>query len=171
MNREQKAEVIERLRANLDGVPAVVLTDFQGMTVEQTNDLRNRFREAGVHYEVVKNTLVRQAVAGTDKGDLCDHFRGNTAIAYLPDDPVAPARIVAEYGKTNDKLSIKAGWLDGKVLDVGGVKSLATLPGKDELRAQLLSVLVGAPTAFVRVLTAGPTSFARVLQARAEALG
>lgn len=173
MNRTDKTAEIDRLKAALQGVPAVVLADFRGMTVEQTNSLRRVFRAEGVHYEVVKNTLVRQAIAGTRMEPLGPQFKGNTAIAFHREDPVAPARVLTKFLKdTGDqKASIKAGWLDGKVLDVAGVGALAKLPGKQELRGKMLSVFVGVPTAFVRVLSAGPAAFVRVLAARQAQLG
>jgi len=141
------------------------------MTVEETNSLRRAFRVEGVHYEVVKNTLVQQAVTGSPMDSLVPYFKGNTAIAFHPEDPVAPARVLMKFAKGNTKISVKAGWLDGRVLDAEGVKALATLPGKDELRSKLLSVFIGVPTQFVRVLIAGPQTFVQVLQARAQQLG
>jgi large subunit ribosomal protein L10 len=171
LNRTDKTAEIDRLKAALHGVPAVVLADFRGMTVEQTNSLRRVFRAEGVHYEVVKNTLVRQAIAGTRMEPLGSHFKGNTAIAFHREDPVAPARVLTKFLKENEKVSIKAGWLDGKVLDAKGVEALSKLPGKQELRGKMLSVFVGVPTAFVRVLSAGPAAFVRVLAARQQQLG
>lgn len=170
MNRTEKSAVIERLRTSLDGVPSIVVTDFKGLTVEQTNELRSRFRKAEVCYEVVKNTLFREAVSDTSKSVMGPLLKGNTAIAYHHDDPTVPARIAREYRKENDKLSIKGGWLDGRLLDEKGVEALATLPGRDELRARMLSVLVGVPTKFVRTLVAGPQTFLMVLQARKQQL-
>lgn len=171
MNRDEKTAVVDRLRADLDGVPAVVLTDFRGMTVEMTNALRTELRKADVHYEVVKNTLIRRAVTGTSMESLSDQFTGNTAMAFHAEDPAAAAKVITDFVRTNDKLKIKAGWLDGRLLDADGVDALAKLPGKDQLRGMLLSVLIGAPTKFVRLLTAGQTGFARVLKARADSLG
>lgn len=171
MNRAQKSEVVERLKQALDGVPAVILTDFCGLDVEKTNELRSQFRKADVHYEVVKNTLIRRAVDGTPLEGLGEFLKGNTAIAFHRDDPVSPAKIIADFARTNEKLVIKGGWLSGKVLDEAGVKQLATLPGKDELRAKLLSVFNGVPSQFVRLLSAAQAGFVRVLQARADALG
>ena len=171
MNRNDKSAEIDRLRTSLQGVPAVILADFRGMTVEETNSLRRAFRVEGVHYEVVKNTLVQQAVTGSPMDSLVPYFKGNTAIAFHPEDPVAPARVLMKFAKGTTKISVKAGWLDGRVLDAEGVKALATLPGKDELRSKLLSVFIGVPTQFVRVLIAGPQTFVQVLQARAQQLG
>lgn len=171
MNRAQKSEMVDRLREALDGVPSLILADFQGLDVEKVTELRRQFRKAEVRYEVVKNTLVKRAVAGTSMSVIEPLLHGNTAIAYHGEDPTAPARIIAEFVKTNEKLVIKGGWLSGELLDENGVKALAALPGKDELRARLLSVFNGVPTQFVRVLCAAQSGFVRVLQARAESLG
>ncbi len=172
MNRTDKSAEIDRLKAALQGVPALVLADFCGMTVEQTNSLRRAFRAEGVQFEVVKNTLVRKAMEGTRMESLGPQFKGNTAIAFHAEDPVAPARVITKFVKDNAtaKCAIKGGWLDGKVLDVAGVEQLSKLPGKQELRSRFLSVLIGVPTSFVRVLSAGQSSFVRVLAARAQQL-
>jgi large subunit ribosomal protein L10 len=170
VNRNDKAAVIERLREALADVPAVIVTDFVGLTVEETDTLRSKFREAGVKYEVVKNTLVKRAIADTPMTEIAPLFKGNSAIAYHAEDPVAPAKIIRDFAKDNEKLRIKGGWLDGKALDAAGVEQLAALPGKDELRAKLLSVLNGVPTKFVRTLIAAPQSFIGVLNARKQQL-
>jgi len=164
--------VIDRLKASLANVPAVVVADFKGLTVEQTDDLRSRFRKAEVHYEVVKNTLVKRAVSGTPKESLEALFKGNSAIAYHEEDPAAAAKILRDYLKENADASIalKGAWLDGDLLDEAGVEALAKLPGKDELRATLLNVFMAAPTKLVRTFAAGPQTFAQLLSARGEQL-
>lgn len=170
MNRSDKAAVIERLRTALADVPAVIVTDFVGLSVEETDVLRTQFRAAGVHYEVVKNTLVKRAIADSPLDVMEPLFKGNSAIAFHPEDPVAPAKIIHDFAKDNEKLRIKGGWLDGRTLDADGIKQLASLPGKDELRGKLLSVVIGVPTKFVRTLIAGPQSFIGVLTARKQQL-
>lgn len=168
MNRTDKTAVIERLRDALADVPAVIVADFQGLTVEDVDQLRSEMRKVGVVYVVVKNTLARQAIAGTSKEVIEPLFRGNSAIAYHADDPTAPAKVLKEFAKDHEKLAIKGGWLDGAMLDVAGVERLANLPGKDELRGKLLSVFNGASTKFVRTLAAGSQTFLRVLVARKD---
>lgn len=171
MNRTEKTAVVERLRTSLENVPAVLLADFCGMTVEESDSLRRKLEAEDVRFEVVKNTLVKRAIADTPMESLSEHFKGNTAIAYHAEDPVAPAKIISDFAKDNEKLVIKAGWLEGKVLDEKGVEALSKLPGKDELRAKLLSVMVGVPTKFVRTLAAGPQTFVQLLKAREDSLG
>ena len=170
MDRNEKAGIIERLRDSLADVPAILVTDFKGLDVESATALRDNLRDAEVTYEVVKNTLVKKAVAGTPKENLAELFKGNSAIAYHAEDPAAPAKLLTDYAKDNDKLVVKGAWLDGNLLDVNGVQALAKLPGKDELRARLLSVLTGAPTKLVRTLVAAPTQFVQVLRAREQQL-
>ena len=172
MNRDHKAVVIDRLKTSLADVPAVVVADFKGLTVAETEDLRSRFRKADVSYEVVKNTLFKRAVSGTSKESLDPLFKGNSAIAYHEDDPVVAAKILRDYLSDNKqaKLTVKGGWLDGAFMDEAGVKSLADLPGKDELRATLLNLFMAAPTQLVRTLAAGPQTFAQLLSARADQL-
>jgi large subunit ribosomal protein L10 len=162
-------------RAHRARAAALALVLHAAVLVARLEDVlivdRRALRAENVQYEVVKNTLVRKAVVGTRLEGLAPHFKGNTAIAFHPEDPVAPARVITKFMKENPKLVLKAGWLDGRVLDASGVQALATLPGKQELRSRLLSVVIGVPTAFVRVLTAGPSAFVRVLEARRQQLG
>jgi large subunit ribosomal protein L10 len=171
LNRTDKAAVIERLRHDLEGVPSIVVADFQGLDVGSVTDLRDRFRAAGVQYYVVKNTLMKKSVEGTDKETIAPLFKGNSAIAFHDEDPAAPAKVLTDYVKENPKLVLKGAWLDGNLLDENGVKALSTLPGKDELRAKLLSVFQGSGTRVVRLLSAAPTSFVQVLRAREQQLG
>ena len=170
MDRNAKAEIIDRLRTSLEDVPAVVVADFQGLDVESVSALRDKLREADVNYQVVKNTLAKRAISGTSMENLGEFLKGNSAIAFHNEDPSAPAKVLTEYCKENDKLVLKGAWLAGNLLDEAGVKALSKLPGKDELRAKFLSLLVAAPTTFVRTVAAAPTSFARVLRAREQQL-
>jgi large subunit ribosomal protein L10 len=170
LNRTDKAAVIERLRSDLEGVPSIVVADFQGLDVESVTDLRDRFRAAGVEYLVVKNTLMKKSVEGTDMATIAPLFKGNSAIAFHKEDPAAPAKIMTDYVKENPKLVLKGAWLDGNLLDENGVKALSTLPGKDELRAKLLSVFQGSGTRVVCLFLAVSTSFAQVLKAREQQL-
>jgi large subunit ribosomal protein L10 len=170
LNRIEKAAVIERLRNELENVPAIVLTDFKGLDVASVDSLRSEMRKADVSYSVVKNTLVRAALVGTSKENLAPLFKGNTAIAFHMEDPAAPAKLLLNFQKTNAKLILKGGWVEGNLLDEAGVKQLSTLPSKDELRAKLLSLFKAAPTKLVRTIVAAPTTFVQVLRAREQQL-
>ena len=170
LDRIDKAAVIDRLRTALADVPAVVVSDFKGLDVETVTALRAEMRKNDVKYEVVKNTLARAAIAGTPKENLAELFKGNTAIAFHAEDPAAPAKVLMDFAKDNEELVLKGAWLSGDILDEAGVKTLSMLPGKDELRAKLLSLFKAAPTQFVRTLTAAPTTFVQVLHAREQQL-
>src|SRR5699024_3536846 len=107
---------------------------------------------------------------GTDLEDMSSKFVGPTAIVYHPEDTVAPANVLVEFAKDAEKFKLRAGWLNGTVLDESGIEALANLPGKDALRPTLLRAMLAAPTDFVRVLAAAPTDFLDVLNARKDAI-
>ncbi len=170
MDRAGKSAVIDRLREALTDVPSIVVADFQGLTVEKTEELRSTMRKAGVTYEVVKNTLAKKAIAGTTMESLGPLFKGNSAIAFHDEEPALAAKILLEFSKKNEALGIKGGWVDGNFLDETGVEALSKLPGKDELRGTLLNVMQGAPRTFVQTIIAAPQQFVYLLKAREDDL-
>lgn len=170
LDRAGKSAVIDRLREALTDVPSVVVADFQGLTVEKTEELRSQMRKAGVTYEVVKNTLVKKAIAGTTMESLGPLFKGNSAIAFHNEEPALAAKILLEFSKKNTELGIKGGWVDGNFLDEAGVEALSKLPGKDELRGTLLNVMQGTPRKFVQTIIAAPQQFVYLLKAREDDL-
>lgn len=137
---ESKKAVVESLKARLGASAAGVLVDYKGINVEQDTKLRRSFREAGVKYDVVKNTLLRLAVADTEYADLASVLEGTTAMATSDEDAVAPAKVFVDFLKANDnlELAIKAGFADGKVISVDEVKALAAIPSKEVLLTQIL---------------------------------
>lgn len=170
MNRTEKEQAIEALRADLARAKSVVLTSHVGIGVNTINDLRTRFRKNGVHYQVVKNTLAKIAIQGTGMEVAMDLFRGPMAMAYSFDDAVAPAKVIKGFAKGNDKFVVRGVYLDGQILDAKGVDVLAEMPSKDELRGQLLGLFTAVPTKFVRTLNAAGTQFLGVLIARKDDL-
>jgi len=142
----------------------VVVTQSSGMTVAESTDLRQKVRAAGAKFKVTKNRLARLALKDTKFSGLADRFKGPTAIAYSTD-PVAAAKVVAAYAKTNQKLQIVAGCLDGGLLDAAGVDSLATLPSLDELRGRLIALLQTPATRLAVVSGAPASQLARVFGA------
>ena len=165
MKLENKKQIVAQLKDKFGQAKLVVLTDYKGLNVAAMNDLRAKLREAGIDYHVVKNTLLRRAAKDTDAAALIDSFTGPSAIAVSLDDPVAPAKVLTEFAKANDKLEIKAGVMEGKILDASSIKALASLPSREVLLAKLLSVLVAVPTGMVTVLNEIPAKFVRVLAA------
>jgi large subunit ribosomal protein L10 len=129
------------------------------------NDLRRKLRESDIEYQVVKNTLLVRAAEDTDVALIKDYFKGPSAVAISYEDPVAPAKVLTQFAKDNDKLEIKVGVLNGKVLDVNAIKALATLPSREVLLAQFLAVLNAVPTSFVRAMAEIPRSLVNVLTA------
>jgi large subunit ribosomal protein L10 len=168
MERTQKAEAIKDIRARFDKMSSAVFLDFTGMTVEEVSKLRDKFREKGIDYKVVKNKLVEQALADQawSKG-LKPVLRGMTGVAWSFEEPSAAARVVKEFVKENEKLKVKAGVLEGQILSSKAVSDqLATLPSKDEARSMLLATMIAAPQTFVRLLTIPARDFVGVMAAK-----
>ncbi|RAL23862.1 50S ribosomal protein L10 [Lujinxingia litoralis] len=168
MNRAEKEQEVASIRSGLEQAKSVILASHVGMDVNTVNELRSKFRAEGVQYRVVKNTLAKLAIAGTDMEVISDLFKGPVAIAYSEEDAVSPARVIKDFAKDHNAYEVRGGYLDGQALDVDGVKRLADMPTKDELRAKVLSLFTAVPTKFVRTLNAAPTSFLQVLTARKQ---
>lgn len=149
MQRAQKNEIIEKLRAKADRAGIAVVTDFRGMTVEELTELRVKLRAAGIDYQVVKNTLARLAVKGGVHDALKDQLIENNAVAFGYDDPVTAAKVLVEYAKTSKKFAVKLASLSGKIIDAEGVTELSKLPSKPELLARTLGTMNAVPTNFV----------------------
>jgi large subunit ribosomal protein L10 len=162
---EAKQQITEDLHDRFARSAIIVLTDYKGLDVTSINDLRRKLRESNIEYQVVKNTLLVRAAEDTEVALIKDHFKGPSAVAISYDDPVAPAKVLTQFAKDNNKLEIKVGVLNGKVLDVQAIKALATLPSKEVMLAQLLSTINAVPTSFVRVLAEVPRSLLNVLTA------
>src|SRR3954466_1748318 len=160
MERSSKAVAIDDIKGRFDKMTSAVFLDFKGMTVEEVSKLRVEFRKSGVEYRVVKNTLVKQAVAGKPWSKLLtDTLKGMTGVAWSYEDPSAAAKVVKafrkEAGDAGEKLQVKAGLIDGSVLDGKAVENqLATMPGKDELRSSLLATFQAPLQQFVALLQA-----------------
>ncbi len=170
MDRTTKETQIGAIRARFEKMSAAVFVDFTGMTVEHVTKLRAEFRKAGVDYKVCKNTLVKHALKGAAfRTNLDDVLAGATGIAWSYEDPSAAAKVVKAFRKdpAGEKLQIKAGLIEGAILDAKGVEDrLATMPGKYELRATLLSTLQAPLQRFVALLAAPPQNFVYLLSAK-----
>ncbi len=160
-----KAQVVEEFAAKLATAKAAFLADYRGLTVDEVNDLRNKLRESGVEYRVVKNTLLRLATKGTAFSCLEDHLKGPTAIAIVQDDPVAPAKVLSDYAKASKVFELKTAVLDGKLLSNDEVTALAELPSREVLLAKMLGSINAPVSNFVGVLAAVPRSLVQVLGA------
>jgi len=136
----EKQQLVSDVTTKLRESSCTVVADYRGLTVAQVTQLRKNLREAGVEFQVLKNTLVRRATAEAELTDLDTVLTGPTAIAFSKD-VVAPAKIIAEFAKKNDKLQIKGGVVEGRVVDQAQIKALADLPSREGLLSMLLSVL------------------------------
>jgi large subunit ribosomal protein L10 len=170
MDRTTKETQIGEIRTRFDKMTAAVFVDFTGMTVEHVTKLRTEFRKAGVEYKVCKNTLVKHALKDVAyRAKLDDVLAGATGIAWSYEDPSAAAKVVKAFRKdpAGEKLQIKAGLIEGSVLDAKGVEDqLAQMPGKNELRATLLATLQAPLQRFVALLAAPPQNFVYLLSAK-----
>lgn len=165
MKIEEKKQIVDDLHEKLSRSKVVIVTDFKGLDVTGITELRRKLREAQIEYQVVKNTLLVRASEETDVALIKDSFKGPSAIALSYDDPVLPAKVLTEFAKDNKNLEIKAGVLDGKVLDQAAIRSLSALPSREVLIGQALSVMIGVPTGLARALNDVPRRLMNVLQA------
>lgn len=170
MLRSRKHEMVEHFRTEFAAAKSLILTSYQGIDVNTINELRAEFRKNGVEFHVVKNTLARLAIKGTDIEEITDLFSGPVAVAYSHEDAVSPATVIRKFAKDNKKFEVRGGWLDGTRLDEAAINKLADMPTKPELQAKVLMLFNAVPTKFVRTLNAAPQQFVQVLNARKESL-
>ncbi len=172
--RAGKSALIGEVKTRFDKMTSAVFLNYKGMTVESATKLRASFRKAGVEYKVVKNTVVKQALKNEAySAKLDDVLTGMTGIAWSYEDPSAAAKVVKAFkkaeGEAGEKLQVKAGLLDGQVLDGASVENtLATMPGKDELRAKLLATFQAPLQQFVALLQAPAQNFVYALVAKEQ---
>jgi len=153
LNLNDKKAVVAEVSAQVANAQTIVIAEYRGIEVVDLTVLRKKARESGVYLRVLKNTLVRRAVADTSFAGLADQMVG-PLIYSVSADPVAAAKVLADFAKTNDKLVLKAGSYAGKVLDKAGVQALASIPSREELLSKLLYVMQAPVAGFVRGLAA-----------------
>ena len=170
LTKEQKAVAVEAITGKLEAAPTVYLTDYKGLSVEQVNELRNRFREAGVEYKVIKNTLLRRAmerIGGYE--DLYDHLHGPTAVA-LTEEPAAPARVIKKFA-TDTRLELpelKVAFVDGALYPGDQIDVLASLKSKDELIGDIIGLLLSPATNIIGAMQAQGQNLVGALKTIAE---
>ena len=150
--REEKKQIVEQVKAKLNRSKSVVILENRGLTVAQATDLRAKLREADVDLKILKNTLVKIAATELEMTGLDDYLQGPTAWAFCMQDPVAGPKILTEYAKTNDRLVVKGGILEKKIISAKGVKELADLPPREVLLAQVLGAMQGPLSGMANVL-------------------
>lgn len=157
MSRNEKVAVVDRLSSRLESAPFVAVADYRGISVAEVTDLRAKFKDAGVHYEVIKNKLAKRAIEGTDLESLAELLSGMTTWIISGEDPIAAAKLLKAETKglvKDEKFTIKGGFFDGELLDSKGVSDVAELPSKDELFAMLLGLLQKGPQQVLGVVQA-----------------
>ncbi|GHS90924.1 50S ribosomal protein L10 [Alphaproteobacteria bacterium] len=166
MNRLEKEQCISDVRGDLQGQSLVVVVKQSGVTVAESTQLRRNMRHEGAQFKVLKNTLLKIALKGTDLEGLSPFLTGPVALAFSAD-PVCAARVMVKFSEDSaDKMQIVAGWLSGQVLNVSAVLALAKLPSLDELRAKILGLLMAPATKVVRTIKEPMARVARVVAAK-----
>ncbi|MFK4823393.1 50S ribosomal protein L10 [Paenochrobactrum sp. BZR 588] len=167
MDRAEKREFVTWLNSTFSESGSVVVAHYTGLTVSQMSDLRSKMREAGGSVKVAKNRLAKIALQGTEAEGIAELFTGQTVIAYA-EDPISAPKVAVEFAKANDRLVILGGAMGATTLDAEGIKSLASLPSLDELRAKLVG-MIQTPAQRLAVLTSAPAGqIARVIGAHAR---
>ncbi len=168
MPTQEKVTAVEDLKGRLDGAKTVVLAEYRGLTVRQLSELRKQLRAVSAQYKVVKNRLARIAIASTELEALAKHLTGPTGMIVSREDPVAVAKALQTFVRTNQALAIKVGVVDGQVLEPAGLKALADLPSREALRAQLVGAIQGPLAQLVGLLSAPQRELAYVLAQRGK---
>jgi large subunit ribosomal protein L10 len=164
---QEKIETVQDLKTRLEGVRALLLTEYRGLSVQQLSDLRKQLRSVAAEYKVVKNRLARLALS-PELAPVGPHLKGPTGMIISREDPVAVAKALHTFAKTNQALVIKAGYVEGQVLEPAGLKALADLPSREALRAQLVGALQGPLAQLVGLLQASQRDIVYVLEQRGK---
>jgi large subunit ribosomal protein L10 len=164
LNLEEKKAVVAEVSEQVSKAQSIIIAEYRGLEVGSMTQLRVQARKSGVYLRVLKNTLVRRAVDGTPFSGLASQMVGPLVFG-ISTDPVAAAKVLNDFAKSNDKFVIKAGAMPNSVLDANGVKALATMPSREELLAKLMGTMQAPVAKFVRTLNEVPTSFVRGLAA------
>ena len=149
---ELKAPIVDEIKATIDGAASVVLVDYLGLTVEQDTKLRKNLRTEDITYKVYKNTLIKRAIEGTEFESLSKDLEGPTAIVVSKKDATAPARVIADFAKTANKLELKSGVVEGTYYDAEGIKVISQIPSREVLLSRLLGSLQSPIANLARVI-------------------
>jgi len=160
---EQKERVVQRLTEQMRDAPAMIVTDYRGLTVTQVADVRRSLRESGATFHVAKNTLAKLAAKQAERPDLIEFLEGPTAIAFVLDDPAAAAKKLSELARQTRVLEVRGAIMEGQTLSAEQVRQLGDLPPKDVLRAQVVGAVAGPLQGAYGVLSAPLREFLIVL--------
>ncbi|UCE05274.1 MAG: 50S ribosomal protein L10 [bacterium] len=163
MARPEKEKIVAEIADKISSAAGIYLADYQGLSVEEINDLRNKFREASIEFKVVKNTLARLSVAQVGLRELDEYLTGPTAMAFCLADPIVGAKILSDFQKQNEKLELKACVFDDQVYDKAHIEKISKLPSPEQIRAQTLGIISAPLRNMVGVLNSLLTSMVTVL--------
>src|SRR2546430_4139476 len=166
---QEKIAALADLKSRFDGVKTVVLTEYRGLSVQQLSDLRKQLRAVAADYKVVKNRLARLAIKSSRLEGLSAHLTGPTGVIFSREDPVALAKALHGFAKTNQALAIKAGYVEGQMLPPAELKALADLPSREALRAQLVGSIQGVLATLVGLINAPQRELVYILEQRGAA--
>lgn len=165
MNFQEKEQLVGEVGEYFASSGAAYLVNFEGCSCQSLTELRSELRPSGAKFAIVKNTLIKRAVAGTDAEGIGEGLVGPTAVVWAGEDPVAPAKVISKFAKAQDSFSIKSGLIDGKVIDAAGVGQLAELPSKEELLSKLLALINAPATQLLQTINAPAAQVVRLLGA------
>jgi len=165
---QEKVDTIEDFKTRLDGAKTVLVTEYRGLTVQQLSDLRKQLRGVSASYKIIKNRLAKLAMTDSDLSKLGPHLKGPTGMVISKEDPVAVAKALHTFARTNQALAIKAGFIEGQVLPPADLKALSELPTKDAIRSQIIGAIQGPLAQLVGLLQATQRDLAYVLAERGK---
>ena len=154
MPTKAKEQIVETATSRLQGVRGVFLADLSGMTVESVSRLRRKCREQNIQVKVIKNTLLKRALNATGITALDPHLEGPTSVVFSPDNEMAPAKVLIDFAKENERPKVKAAVVDGRLFDAKSIATLATLPSREVLLSQVLSTFIAPMTQFLAAVNA-----------------
>lgn len=161
----QNNVVVDSIKESFSGAAASFVVQYQGCTCEELTNLRRKLRPVGARLAVVKNTLTKRAIAGTDAEGLGEFLSGPSAVVWSKEDPVGPAKVISDFAKNQEKLIIRAGYVDGSVIGEAQVKALASMPSKEQLFAKLLALINTPATRLLQTINAPAATLVRLLAA------
>ena len=165
LSLEQKKAVVEEVAEVARTAQSAVAAEYRGLTVTEMTELREKAKQSGVYLRVVRNTLARRAVEGTEFECVRDRLRGPLVLAFSREEPGAAARVVRDYARSNDKLIVSFVAFDGRALDAPAIERLANLPSRDEALSMLMSMLLAPATTLARTIAAPHAGLVRVVDA------
>ena len=168
MNRTEKQQEIEKLQGEFAEIQHAFLVDYKGVTVPRVSQLRRQVQEAGAHYRVIKNSLFSRAVGDLPLGGLSEHIKGPTAVAWHDSDPLPLAKVLRDFAVANPVFEVKAVLIDGQTLPGDSLAELASLPGLEQLQAQLAYVLASPMRRLATALASPSRGLASVIKQKAE---